>query len=188
MSPTAETTNTSTQGQTILLTLPALAGTAVLGQSTGRCCRFWQACWITATGICQMQPTHRMCPAQRADLLQRSFILEFYGTRYKYQLAMCDVSERKRKAQGAVQITRKHPPRAAVGCSTLCACLEKQAGSVWHRDARPGKQRNAQRHFGASRAILWLSSCQKISIVLKTIQEASGLAKNKPSNKNNNKE
>lgn len=151
----------STQGQTILLTLPILAGITVLGQSTGRCCRFWQACWVTVTGICQMQPTHRMCPAQRADLLQRSFILEFYGTCYKYQLATCNVSQRKGKAQRAVQITWKHPPRAAVGLlehvvcllgetGGICACLEKQAGSVWQRDTWPIKQGNVQRHFSCN--------------------------------------
>lgn len=77
-----------------------------------------------------MQPTHRMCPAQHADLLQRSFILEFYGTCYKYQLATCDVSQRKGKAQRAVQITWKHPPRAAVGLLEHVVCLLGETGGI----------------------------------------------------------
>lgn len=63
-----------------------------------RCCQFWQACWVAATGICQMLPTHGPCPARRADLLLGGFVLKFYWTRYKYQLATCDVSQRKGKA------------------------------------------------------------------------------------------
>lgn len=84
--------------QTIPSTLPILASTAVLVQSTGRCCHFWQACWVTVTGICQMLPTRRPRPTRHPDLLQRSFILKFYWTCYKYQLGTYNVSQRKGKA------------------------------------------------------------------------------------------
>lgn len=85
-------------GQTIPSTRPILASIAALMQSTGRCCHFWQACWVTVTGICQMLPTRGLCPPRHADLLQRSLILKFYWTHYKYQLATCNVSQRKGKA------------------------------------------------------------------------------------------
>lgn len=61
-------------GQTVPFTLPVLAGMAVLVQSTGRCCHFWQACWVTVTGICQMLPTRGPRPSQHTDLHQRSSI------------------------------------------------------------------------------------------------------------------
>lgn len=73
-----------------------------------------------------MQPTHRMRPAQHADLLQRSFVLEFYGTCYKYQLAMCDVSGRKGEAQWAVQVTQT----PSSGLLEQAVCLLGEAGGT----------------------------------------------------------
>lgn len=94
-----------------------------------------------------------MCPAQHPDLLQRSFILEFYGTCYKYQLAMCDVSEREGKAQRALQITWRHPLRAAVGLLEHAVCLLEEKGDSCVTEGCFAHQRQVQRHFCASSAI-----------------------------------
>ena len=156
-------------GQTTPLTLPILAGIAVFVQSTGRCCHFWQACWVTATGICQMLPTGGPCPARHADLLQRGFILKIYWTCYKHQLATCNALQRKGKA---LRVKTKWWGNALWGqqwaCwSACCAWSEKQVGSLWRRDTSPIKQGNMQRHLCAPRAIPWHHGCQKISAITK---------------------
>lgn len=134
-----------------------------------------------------MQPTHRMCPAQRADLLQRSFILEFYGTCYKYQLATCNVSQKRKGTTGSTN-NMETPSQGSSGLAgARCVlawrnrrdlCLLGETGRICVTEGHLAHQTRK-----CAKALLVQfpdCSCQKMSAVLKTTQAASGFAKNKP--------